>query len=182
MNPGGTALAFLLAGTSLLSQLPEARGHRRRRVLGLGCALAVVLIGLVRLGGYLTSWDAGADQLLFQAKLDREGVADRPSQPDGTEHRRGVRVRGVGLGDARREAVSPRVRPAQFLGLTAGLIALTVLIGYAFLATPLKRVRQYIPMALNTAIGFALLAAGILYARPNRGLMAVITSPGPAAA
>lgn len=178
MNPGGTALAFLLAGTSLLSQLPEPGGHRRRRVLGLGCALAVVLIGLLRLGGYLTSWDAGADQFLFQAKLDREAL--QTGHPNRMAPNTAAAFVCVGLALAMLDVKLFRrgVRPAQFLGLTAGLIALTVLIGYAFLATPLKGVRQYIPMALNTAIGFALLAAGILYARPNRGLMAVITSPG----
>ena len=60
----------------------------------------------------------------------------------------------------------------------AGLIALLALIGYAYSAISLIGVRQYIPMALNTAIAFAVLSVGILYARPGRGLMAVVTSRG----
>ena len=70
------------------------------------------------------------------------------------------------------------VRPAQLLALAAGLIALLALIGYAYSAAALAGVEQFIPMALNTAIAFALLSVGILCARPDRGLMAVVTSAG----
>ena len=61
-----------------------------------------------------------------------------------------------------------------------GLIALLVLIGYAYSAISLIGVRQFIPMALNSAIGFAVLSIGILHARPRRGLMAAVTSRAPA--
>ena len=61
------------------------------------------------------------------------------------------------------------LRPAQFLALAAGLIALLALIGYAYSATALMGVKQFIPMALNTAIAFAILSVGILCARPIAG-------------
>src|SRR5687768_1610717 len=48
MNPGGSALAFLLAGASLYAQAWEGVSSRRRRALGIGCALGVLLIGLAR--------------------------------------------------------------------------------------------------------------------------------------
>src|SRR2546423_282712 len=70
MNPGGTAVAFLLAGASLCAQTTPP--GRRLRLLGRACAAGVLAIALARLGGYLADWDGGPDQLLFRAQLDRE--------------------------------------------------------------------------------------------------------------
>ena len=70
MNPGGTAVAFLLAGVSLWIQ--SASASRRLRAAALACAGAVVVLALFRLGGYLLDWDGGPDQLLFRDKLALE--------------------------------------------------------------------------------------------------------------
>ena len=67
MNPGGTALAFLLAGVSLWAQASAVTTPRRRAV-GIACAAGVLLIGLARVGGYLAGWDGGPDQLLFRER------------------------------------------------------------------------------------------------------------------
>ena len=85
MNPGGTAVAFLLAGVSLWIQCGAGRLVRRRAV-GMACAGGVVLWALLRLGGYLLAWDGGPDQFLFRAKLALEDRARRLSQPDGAQH------------------------------------------------------------------------------------------------
>jgi len=66
--------------------------------------------------------------------------------------------------------------PAQILALGAALIALLTVIGYAYSTLALAGVEHFIPMALNTAVAFAFTGAGILCARPDRGLMAVVTS------
>src|SRR5262249_28026590 len=66
MNPGGTALAFMLAGVSLWVQV-SAGATPRRRAVGIACGACVLLIGLARVGGYLAGWDGGPDQLLFHA-------------------------------------------------------------------------------------------------------------------
>jgi PAS domain S-box-containing protein len=72
MNPGGTALAFLLAGVSLWIQTGPA--GRRLRALGIACAGGVVLLALFRLAGYCAGWDLGPDRLLFGPKLDLEAL------------------------------------------------------------------------------------------------------------
>ena len=79
MNPGGSALAFLLAGVSLWVQASEVMTSRRRAT-GIACAAVVLLIGLARVGGYLASWDGGPDQLLFREDLEREAL--RLGQPN----------------------------------------------------------------------------------------------------
>ena len=176
MNPGGSALAFLLAGVSLWVQASEVMTSRRRAV-GIACAVVVLLIGLARVGGYLAGWDVGPDQLLFREDLEREAL--RLGQPNRMAPNTAAAFVLVGLALALLDVETRRgIRPAQLLALMGGLIALLVLIGYAYSATSLIGVQQFIPMALNSAIGFAILSVGILHARPDRGLMAVVTSRG----
>src|SRR5262249_17225225 len=93
MNPGGTALAFLLAGVSLWLQTAPA--SRRLHFLGMACAGVVVLLALLRLGGYLFAWDGGPDQLLFRAKLDLEGL--RTGHPNRMAPNTAVAILLVGL-------------------------------------------------------------------------------------
>src|SRR5262245_7508818 len=176
MNPGGSALAFLLAGLSLWVQASEVMTSRRRGA-GIACAVVVLLIGLARVGGYLAGWDGGPDQLLFREDLEREAL--RIGQPNRMAPNTAAAFALVGLALALLDVETRRgVRPAQLLALLGGLIALLALIGYAYSAISLIAVRQFIPMALNSAIAFTVLSIGILYARPGRGLMAVVTSPG----
>ena len=41
----------------------------------MACAVGVVLLASLRLGGYLLDWDGGPDRLLFADKLDREALS-----------------------------------------------------------------------------------------------------------
>src|SRR3954465_5600406 len=67
------------------------------------------------------------------------------------------------------------LRSAQALVLVAGLIALLALIGYGY-KVPLYQVGSAKPMALSTAAGLLVFCFGFLAARPDRGLMTVLTS------
>ena len=111
MNPGGTALAFLLAGVSLWAQA-SAGATPRRRAVGIACAAGVLLIGLARVGGYLAGWDGGPDQLLFRAALEREAVrVGLPNRMSPNTAAAFVLV-GLALDAARRADPSPR-HPAR---------------------------------------------------------------------
>ena len=77
MNPT-TALACILAGAALYFQRAASPGHRRRRLAQV-CAGLVALVGLLTLGGALTGWDPGLDQLLFREKLGAVGTL-RPNR------------------------------------------------------------------------------------------------------
>jgi PAS domain S-box-containing protein len=177
MNPGGTALAFLLAGVSLWAQAAPSAAQGRRAV-GIACAFGVLLIGLVRVGDYFAGWDGGPDQLLFWAALERE--AARAGLPNRMSPNTAAAFVLVGLALMLLDARTRRrgFQPAQLLALAAGLIALLALIGYANSAASLIGVKQFIPMALTTAFAFAVLSVGILCARADRGIMAVVSSEG----
>jgi hypothetical protein len=79
MNPI-TAIAFILAGVSLLL-LPDEDVDQRLRRIAQWCSSAVALIGLLKLIGVLWGWDTGIDQLLFPERLDLEtDVTDIPNR------------------------------------------------------------------------------------------------------
>ena len=67
----------------------------------------------------------------------------------------------------------------RFWHSRAALIALLAIIGYSYSAVGLIGIPSFIPMALNTAVAFALLERGdSLRARRPEGLMAIISSTG----
>lgn len=180
MNPA-TAVAFMLAALSLwllrdapvaeANPVDEANSTRRRP--GRVCALVVTGIGLLKLIEVLCGWQIGVDRLLFSDKLAAGGVAGFPSRMAPNTALNFCLTGGALLLDweTRRG-----LRPAQFLSLTSGMLVLFAIVGYAYGTAALFVVGSFIPMALHTAITFAVLLLGILYARPEWGLMAVVTS------
>jgi signal transduction histidine kinase/DNA-binding response OmpR family regulator/HPt (histidine-containing phosphotransfer) domain-containing protein len=73
----------------------------------------------------------------------------------------------------------PGVWPAQLVLLVPITISATSLLGYVYGVGALYGVARYIPMALPTAIAFLALSIGTLWARPQRGLVAVVTADHP---
>jgi signal transduction histidine kinase/DNA-binding response OmpR family regulator len=167
MNPV-TALTFALAGGVLWLSCPAASplppGIRR---VALAAAGLVTLMGLVTLAGYLIGKNLGLDQILFTDRLGGNRIAPNTGL--------NFVLVGAALGLLDWE-VRRRYRPAQVLALVPTAIALTSLLGYVYEVGELYGVAHYIPMALPTAVGFLALGVGILCARPDRGLMAVVTT------
>jgi signal transduction histidine kinase/CheY-like chemotaxis protein len=167
MNPL-TALTFMLAAVTLWLSLPSAsaRGPRLARAAHVTAAL-VALVGAVTLAGYAIGANVGLDQMLFRHRLAGNRIAPNT----------GVcfLLLGVALGlldwEPRR-----RYRPAQVVALAPTAIALTSMLGYVYGVGELYGVAGYIAMALPTALGFLTLSVGVLCARPDRGLMQVVTS------
>ncbi len=169
MNPGGTALAFLLAGGSLWCLTEKERSIRISQAAR-AMAAAVVVLASLRLALYVFGLEWGPDQWLFRAKLDLYQPPNRMAPNTAL----GLLLLGVSLlvfdVENRRG-----FRPAQWLTLAAALLSLFTLVGYACNAADLIGIHTYIPMALNSAATLALLAIGLLFARPDRGLMAVVS-------
>jgi PAS domain S-box-containing protein len=165
MNPM-TAIAFMCAGASLFLQREpvELRSRNVARSLA-AVALALALICMISYG----LDRAGIDQFLFEEQLDGNRMAPNTALC--------FVVIGLALllidWETRRGS-----RPAQVLALIAAAVAWLVLLGYTFEVRALYGVGTGIPMALPTAITFGLLSLGVLCARPDRGIMATITSAG----
>ncbi|WP_074311709.1 PAS domain S-box protein [Singulisphaera sp. GP187] len=168
-----TALALILGGLSLLLAVKEHWGsgaHRPSRAI----ALVIALLGLLELGAGLTGRDIGIDGWLFGSRLGTAAGHPVPNRMAPSTALTIVLI-GLGLTFLDRETAHGR-RPSQYLTLTAAAIALFAMIG----ADPFSAGPSFNPMAmaLPTALSFSLLSLGILGIRPDRGLMAVISSQG----
>lgn len=171
---GNTAVAFVLAGFSLLfySTLPgPAADHQRR--LAQPLAAVVTLIALLTLSEYLFGWDIGLDQLLFR---DPAGALET-SIPGRPSPHTALAFALAGLSLLLLHGNSPRRHwLAQYLILTAAFVALLALVGYGFSISSLFRISAYTGMALHTAVAFIVLCAGLLFLHPDRGFMALMTA------
>lgn len=174
MNPL-TALCFAAAGVSMwLLRDPAAATSRAGRVL----ALAVLLVGLVRLGGDVAGWRTAIDQVLF-----REALLLVPHAPNRMAPNTAVGFVLIGLALLLLDVETRGGRrPAQHLALAAGVVSVLTMTGYGYGEPRLIAVPSFLPMALNTAAGFAILATGILWARVDDGFMRIVTSTHPGGA
>ncbi len=165
MNPL-TALLFALAGGTLLLLRPDPPGRWRSAAgcaLGIGITVLALLTLLDDVAGFLPSVDA----LLYPSQLGENRMAPNTAL--------NFLLTGTALAVLDRDAWHGR-RIALACVLVAALITFMSLVGYLYQVVAFYGVAGYIPMALNTAIGFALLCAGILAMRPGREPIATLVS------
>ncbi|MEX8517980.1 MAG: PAS domain S-box protein [Leptothrix sp. (in: b-proteobacteria)] len=156
MHPN-TALGFMLAGIAL--------AQRQRHGVRLSCAAAMLALGGLVLVQQLSGVNFGLDQHLFGT----------PSGPIASVTAANFMLLGSALLllGTRRTALR---RSLEGLALLAGLLALIALIGYAYNTDALYRLAGS-SIAMPTALGFVILALGVLSARPD-GLAGVFAGPG----
>jgi len=169
------ALGFVLSGAALWALQSDAAG-RGAFYTTVACALAVSAIGFATLGEYLFAWDLGIDQLLF-AEPATSVETYRPGRMSPASalllSLLGPALLCMSLSRARFVGV------AQALALLVLLASIASLIAYVHGARSLYRVAAYTSIAIHTALLFAILAAGLLCARPARGWTPLLVSPGP---
>jgi PAS domain S-box-containing protein len=166
MNPA-SASCFILAGLALFL-LCETPTSPSAAVVARVAAALIVLVGALKMIHLLHGPDLAIDRLLFRSR----NVANNPMAPN-------TAVCFVLCGTALLTLdvrLRHGVRPAQACALIAAALSLFAVIGYAFNVSALYVVKSFFPMAMHTAAMFLLLAAGILFARPDRGLMKVLSA------
>ncbi len=170
MKPNA-AFAFILSGLSLWLLREETGGWPRR--LAALFAGTMALIGGLTLTEHFTGWDLGIDQLMVKEPPSTIGTF--PSVRIGINAALNFLLIGIALLilDVETHRGS---RPAQHLTLIAALVSLLALTGHLYGVTRLQGLAFAIPMVQSTALTFIVLCMGLLAARPDRGLMAVITS------
>ena len=146
MGPG-TALTFILSGAALWLSNGEAGASKRRRAAR-ACAVGVAMWGLLTLGESLLGWDL---------------------MPAATSL--GFLMTGAALLllDSRR---GRWVLPA--LSLANLLMAAIALVGCLYGVEALDAIGPSAPAVPHIALGFVLLGAGTLCARPARGPIAIL--------
>ena len=166
MNPS-TGLGFLMAGLSLALARPGSPSWRWARASS-ALALAVVLLGLLRIAEYLSLFAAGVDT--WFASL---AAVDAARARMGATTAVAFLLAGSGLVIFDRASTR-----AQFVAnvslLGTGGLGLVGLIAHAYGAPALHG-----RMAVGTAATFVVLSAAALAADPSRGLVALLRSDGP---
>ncbi len=164
-----TALCIIAAAISLWLQEVEEGAHSVAKACGWG----VAAVGLVTLGEYASGLEPGIDRVLFANAVSKMPIA----HPGRMAINTAICFVLLGAALSRLDSQTERGRrPAQLLALTTAIIAMFALIGFAYGAQLLGTFATRVQMAFPTALSIALLSAGILFARPDRGVMAVVVS------
>jgi PAS domain S-box-containing protein len=151
---GSTAMGFVLSAVPLgLGFERGTRGH----AIALGCAALVALTALLGLAEYaLGASHPGRTGLTTAVGLALLGLAELALD----------RARAVAFG--------------QWLAVAVGFLGVLNLVGYAYRLQGLGHLYSpalaYSGMAVPTAAGFVLAGAAVLCARPDHGMMAIVTS------
>jgi len=164
-----TALAFVLSGVSLWLAC-ITREHRWADLIAKGCATVIVLIGVLTLTEYVFRRDLGIDQLFLKDIEASESSYSGRMSP--------VTALNLALLGFALFLLNHRQYrwPVQVFGITALIISGLALMGYAYGVPSLYHFFHYSSIAIHTALTFTILCAGILFARPEQGLMQIFSS------
>jgi signal transduction histidine kinase/CheY-like chemotaxis protein/HPt (histidine-containing phosphotransfer) domain-containing protein len=170
MNPL-VALGFVLAGVSAWL-LQEGRATGRMRGVARACALVVVLFGMARLLQILFGLQPGVDRVLFPERLASEAASTGFPNRMALDTALDFVLIGVSLlfmnGRTRLRRLA-----SQYSALAVVVLSMLSLAGYLYGVANLYGSTSAVPIA---AMVLFVLSAGVVCARPERGLMAVVTS------
>jgi signal transduction histidine kinase/CheY-like chemotaxis protein len=178
MNPV-TALGFILAGTSLLCYWLAETKPAHKWKYGRVMAGVLVVIGVLKISGYVVGWHLAFDQMLFRTQLQNDGTGFANQIAPNTAYN--FILTGFALWSLN-SPVRRFSRWSQGLSLVLVFASLVPLVGYIYRASYLYSIGSYIPMALHTATLFLLLALGMLLAQTDSGMVALFTSKTPGGA
>ena len=160
-----TAVGIALAGASLW--LPTVRRtHGTLRWIGRAAAGLTLLLGLLTLSQDVFGWHLGIDQLLFREPEGTSFTAHPGRMSWLTALDFALLGSALLLLDLRRAALA-----VQGLAMVAGLAAL-LSIGRYLVGEPGFLAGTATPVALHTALGFLMLAMGVMAATADRGFLA----------
>ena len=170
-----TALALLISGAVLLL-VNAGRENRRTRISAQIGAGFISLVGLLTLIEYVLGADLGIDQILFKEAPGAPGTLLAPGRM-APPTALCFLLLGLAFLAINTETGRHR-RPSQWLAEVVGLIGLLAMLGYIHGIGALSQVglTKYTQMALNTSFTFIVLSLGVVFARPDRGQMAVVSA------
>ena len=162
MNPL-TAVAFAMAGLSLWFQIEKTQINKIRRTAFILAGFVVFFSGTSILASF--GWDLALDKILFANELGNNRMAPNTA----------ILFFTLGLAllflDTK---FLQRVHLVDWLCIFVVAMSLLALTGYIYDAKYLYGISDSIPMAVHTSICFLVLSLGIVSARHEQGIIAVI--------
>lgn len=165
-----TALSLILCGVALLCLQDELR-NAYAYPFAMACASAIVMIGFVTLIQGVFGWHFELVPLLRNTTSDRGAIS---SITMGFNTALCLTLLGWALLLLGGRRFGPYT--AQLPALAAITVAFAAFMGHAYSIESLYSVATYAPIALHSSIAFILVGVGIVCARPEQGLMAVLGS------
>jgi PAS domain S-box-containing protein len=174
-----TAICFIFGGFSLFLQQyqyvePKRIKHKKRYEFSIySCSFLIILISSLTLIQYIFNLNLGIDQLLFQ---DSHTLIVGQSAPGRMAPNTAATFVLLGSALLLLSMRRPKYIQAQFLTLAAFLTAFMGFLGYIYGKAFFYQFGSSTGMALHAATTFMLLSVGILFTKPDKGLIAVIAS------
>ena len=165
-----TAVCLMLAGAAVALLREERAGGARLRLAQI-CAVIIALVGALTFAEHVGGWDWGIDQALF-----RESVAEAGrSFPGRMGPASALNFMLLGLAVLMLDAPTRRGwSPAQICAAAVAGITFLIFLAYFYGVEMQASLALYASIALHTVVAFLLLCAGLLLARPDRGMMAIL--------
>jgi signal transduction histidine kinase/DNA-binding response OmpR family regulator len=168
MNPS-SALLLILAATAVWMQHRAWRRPSASPLVPRAVAASAIVVagaGAITLAGYLLDQHLGLDEVVFGERLGGNRMSPNSALT--------FVLVGAALWLLDRPPRSRRAL-AQLAALFPIGIGGVSLLGYVYGVAAMYGVRDYKPMALPTAVSFLALGLAIFCARPDRGVVSVIT-------
>ena len=166
-----TSVAFVVGGVALWLLRDEAAPPRVRQGARVA-AVFVFLLGFLTFLERVTGWSFGIDMLLFPDEIRLQPY--RPLGRMATNSTVALSLAGAALLLLDVETRG-RTRPAQLMATAGIAISSLALLGHLYGARPLYAIDRAAGMAVPTALAFLSLHIGILFARPTRGGVSLLT-------
>lgn len=163
-----TAFCFMLLGISLWLLIPE-KSSQRAKLIAKVCAFIVAMAGILTLTEDIFGWDLGIDQLLFKEPAEAMGTSHPGRMAPSTALNFAMLGIALFLLDAKKKHIPYITQVIAFVIILIGFINLT---GYIYGVSALYGIGSYTQMALHTSVIFILLGLGVLFVKPDQGLMA----------
>ena len=172
-----TAICLMLMGmaTATVARFSRPGGWPRR--LAAAAAVLVVAVAAATMAEHVLGVDLGIDQVLFAESEAEAGRSFRGRMGPASAFIFGCLGLGVLLADVRTR--SDRA-PATACVIGAAFATVLIFVSYFVEVELHPAVLKYVSIAFHTVVAFVLLSMAGLLARPERGMMAAVLSPGPA--
>lgn len=167
------ALCFVLIGISLWLLQTRIINKRKQQIAYLLAGI-VILIGILTIMEYIFSLNLGMDQLLF---IKDPGALNSLS-PNRMEFIAALNISLVGISLLLLGKRMEKHRPAQYLGIIVGILSLMAFMGYIYHISSHYVEYNYTETAIYAAILFMMVSSSVLFARPDKGLMQLLTGTG----
>lgn len=166
------AAALIMGGFALIFILNGARSHMRK-LLTVALAAVVYALGFLNLLEYIFDADIGIDQALFKDIVSPSYVL----HPGRMILTAAIAFMLIGIA-LMLIALNRRINVAQVLAMGAFGLGFLSMLAYLYQLDSTIDLTMYTMMPVSMTFACMILSGGLLFARPDQGLMAIVSDDG----